>query len=214
MQCREGGTPMKVELKDRDKNWGKAVAFCILMLACAVFFLALGVYHKETVGIVVGGIGTALFGAGTFLLLNPSQLAKMQVVKGEMTYKQLKEAVEAEDFEKPIRFFQKDGHPGYFLVSENWAVFEEHGNPIYVPKSKVRRIELMSEPVELGPEYSGDGGTYLHYLYYFKFTCDKGQAFVTGLIWHDRLEQAWHVIKEHFPHIPIEEVHTPKEWKQ
>ena len=205
---------MKVELRDRDKNWGRAVVFCILMLACAAFFLVLGIYYKETVGIVVGAVGTALFGAGTFLLLNPNQLAKMQVVKGEMSYKELKAAVESEDFERPLRFFQKDGRPGYFLVSDNWVVFEDHGNPVYVPKSKVRRIEQIPESVELGPEYSGDEHTYLHYFYYFKFICDGGKAFATGLIWHERLEDARHVVQGHFPHIPIEELHTPKEWKQ
>ena len=214
MQRREGGAPMKVELKDRDKNWGKAVAFCGMLSIGALVVLAFGAFNDDTFVTLIGCIGAILFGAFTVLLSSPRFLSCMQVVKGEMSYRQLKEAVEAEDFEKPIRFFQKDGRPGYFLVSENWVVFEEHGNPVYVPKSKVRRIEQIPESVELGPEYSGDGGTYLHYLYYFKFTCDKGQAFATGLIWHDRLEQAWRVIQEHFPHIPIEEVHEPQEWKQ
>ena len=205
---------MKVELKGRDKNWRKAVAFCGILSIGALVVLALGAFNYDTFVTLIGCIGAILFGALTVLLSSPKFLSCMQVVKGEMSYEELKEAVEAEDFEQPIRFFQKESRPGYFLVSENWAVFEEHGNPIYVPKSKVRSIELMSEPVELGPEYSGDGGTYLHYLYYFKFTCDKGQAFVTGLIWHDRLEQAWHVIKEHFPNIAIEEVREPQEWKR
>ena len=205
---------MKVKLRDRDKNWGRAVAFCILMLACAAFFLVLGIYYKETAGIVVGAIGTALFGAGTFLLLNPNQLAKMQVVKGEMSYKELKAAVESEDFERPLRFFQKDGRPGYFLVSENWVVFEDHDHPVYVPKSKVRKIEMLMEPVEFGPELSGDGNTYMHYYNYFVFTCDERHAFATGLISYDEAPEAKRVVQAHFPHIAIEEVHTPREWKQ
>ena len=89
---------MKVKDKTRDKTWVKAVVACAVLLAAACFFLALSIVYRETVPAVVCGIGVALFGTGTFLLLNPNQLACMQVVKGEMTYKQLKAAVEAKDY--------------------------------------------------------------------------------------------------------------------
>lgn len=205
---------MKLELKDLNKSWAKALAICGALLAADVFFLVYGILIHESVAIVVFGIGAAMFGIFTILLLNPNQLACMQVVKGEMTYKRLKAAVEAEDFERPIRFWQKDFRPGLFLVSQNWIVVEDHGNPVYVPKSKVRRIEMLMEPVEFGPEVSGDGNTYMHFYNYFVFTCDEKHAYATGLISYDDTPEAKRVVQEHFPDIPIKETYKVKEWKQ
>ena len=163
---------------------------------------------------MVSGICTALFGFIVVASLMPGQLVSMQMVKGEMTPKQLEAAIAAEDFEQPIRFLQKSGRPGLFLASENWIVVEEHGNPVFIPKTKVRKIEMLMEPVEFGPELSGDGNTYTHFYNYFVFTCDEKHAFATGLISYDDAPEAKRAIQEHFPHIAIEEVHTPKEWKQ
>lgn len=205
---------MKIELNERGKGWAKGLVACALLLAIAAFFLVVGILKRTAVAIVVGAIGTALFGVFTVMMLNPNMLSCKQVVKGEMSYKELKAAVEAEDFERPIRFLQKAGRPGLFLASDNWIVVEVHGNPVYVPKSKVRKIEMLMEPVEFGPEASGDGNTHMHYYNYFVFICDEKHAFATGLIAYDDASEAWRVVQEHFPHIPIVEVHTPKEWKQ
>ena len=205
---------MKLELKERDKRWIKALVACVILLVAACFFFALSIVYHEIVLTVVCGIGGVLFGTGTLLLINPNQLACMQVVKGEMTYKQLKAAVEAEDFERPIRFWQKDFRPGLFLVSQNWIVVEDHGNPVYVPKSKVRKIEMLMEPIEFGPELSGDGNTYMHYYNYFVFTCDEKHAYATGLISYDDTPEAKRVIQKHFPYMPFEVVREVKEWKQ
>lgn len=54
---------MKAELNERGRGWGKGLAACILFLGIAVLFLALDIYHSETVAIVAGAIGTALFDA-------------------------------------------------------------------------------------------------------------------------------------------------------
>lgn len=205
---------MKIELNERGKDWAKALAACILFLAIAAFFLVMGIVNRTVVAIVVGAIGTALFGAFTVMMLNPNMLSCMQMVKGEMSYKELEAAIAAEDFERPIRFLHKAGRPDLFLVSESWIVVEDHGNPVYVPKSKVRKIEMLMEPVEFGPEASGDGHTYMHYYNYFVFICVEKHAFATGLIAYVDASEAWRVVQEHFPHTPTEEVHAPKEWKQ
>ena len=99
-------------------------------------------------------------------------------------------------------------------MSQNWIVVEDHGNLVYVPKSKVRRIEMMMESVEFGPELSGDGNTYKHFYNYFVFTCDEKHAFATGLIAYDDTPEAKRVVQEHFPDIPIKETYKVKEWKQ
>ena len=192
----------------------KALLFCVALLAGSIVILVMGIIHRKASAILLGASGTTLFGFFILLLANPNQLACMQMVKGEMTYKQLKVAVEAEDFEQPIRFTQKKLRPGLFLVSRNWIVVEDHSNLVYVPKSKVRQIELRMEPVEFGPELSGDENTYTHLYHYFVFICDEKHAFATGLFPRDIATGAWRVIQRHFPNIPIQEVDTPMEWKQ
>lgn len=205
---------MKITLNYRNATWKKGLAAAVLLLGASLAFLAMGIAFRETVAIVLSALGVTLFGFFLVSLLNPNMLACMQMVKGEMSYKQLQQAIAAEDFERPIRFLQKDFRPGLFLVSDNWIVVEEHGNTVYVPKSKVRKIEMLMEPVEFGPEASGDVHTYLHFYNYFVFTCDEKHAFATGLISYDDAPEAMRVVQAHFPLIPIEEVHEVKEWKQ
>ena len=205
---------MHIDAHIRGKAWWKGLIVSALLLAASAFFLVLSITYGEVVGMVVSGLCTALFGFIVVASLMPGQHVSMQMVKGEMTPKQLEAAIAAEDFDRPIRFLQKAGRPGLFLASENWIVVEDHGNSVYVPKSKVRKIEMLMEPVEFGPELSGDGNTYVHYYNYFVFTCDEKHAYATGLISYDEAPEAERIVQAHFPHIPIVEVHTPREWKQ
>lgn len=205
---------MKLNVTIRNKTWWKGLIVSAFFLVASIFFFVLSIIYGEIVGMVVSGICTALFGFIVVASLMPGQYASMQMVKGEMTPKQLEAAIAAEDFERPIRFWQKDFRPGLFLVSQNWIVVEDHGNPVYVPKSKVRKIEMLMEPIEFGPELSGDGNTYMHYYNYFVFTCDEKHAYATGLISYDDTPEAKRVVQEHFTDIPIEETYKVKEWKQ
>ena len=205
---------MKLNVKIRNKTWWKGLIVSAFFLVASIFFFVLSIIYGEIVGMVVSGICTALFGFIVVASLMPGQYVSMQMVKGEMTPKQLEAAIAAEDFERPIRFWQKDFRPGLFLVSQNWIVVEDHGNPVYVPKSKVRKIEMLMEPIEFGPELSGDGNTYMHYYNYFVFTCDEKHAYATGLISYDDTPEAKRVVQEQFPDIPIKETYKVKEWKQ
>ncbi|MBQ9057723.1 MAG: hypothetical protein IJ125_00900 [Atopobiaceae bacterium] len=79
----------------------------------------MSIAHGEVVGMVVLGICTALFGFIVVASLMPGQHVSMQMVKGKMSYKELEAAIASEDFERPIRFLQKAGRAGLFLVSDN-----------------------------------------------------------------------------------------------
>ncbi|MBR5950462.1 MAG: hypothetical protein IKZ87_03410 [Actinomycetaceae bacterium] len=107
---------MQIKLNYRDKNWKQALAYLIPLLALSLFFLVFGIIYKETVLVVIFSIVTALFGFFIFLLLNPKHLACMQMVRGEMSYKELQQAIAAEDF-KRIFTPSQNRKPKTFLVS-------------------------------------------------------------------------------------------------
>lgn len=205
---------MHIRANIRDKTWWKGLIVSAAFLVASATFLGLSIFYGEVLAIVICGLSTALFGFIVVASLMPGQFASMQMVKGEMTPKQLEAAIAAEDFTRPIRFLRKKLRPSLLLVSQNWIVVEDHANPVYVPKAKVRKIQMLMESVEFGPEASGDGHTYLHLYNYFVLSCDGGRRFASGLIAYDDVPEAKRVLHAHFPHIPIEEVHKVKAWKQ
>lgn len=95
---------MHIDANIRGKAWWKGLVVSALLLAASAFFLVLSIAYGEVVGMVVPGLCTALFGFIVVASLMPGQHVSMQMVKGEMTPKQLEAAIAAEDFERPIRF--------------------------------------------------------------------------------------------------------------
>ena len=207
---------MRIAVNVRDKGWWKGMLAAGAMLALAVFFLGAGVALKETGLAAVGGVGTALFGAIAYMMLRPSLHVSMGMVKGEMSYRELREAIAAEEFEESFRFVEggvgddgafrpgkaKPGKRRVFLVSQNWAVFGIAETPIYVPKSKVRSVKMLNWPVALSSGQSRDGGVPDHYV--LRFRCDGGQEFDTGLIPPEQLPKARELFARHFPDVPVE----------
>lgn len=192
--------PIKVEVNLRDKSWRNGLIASCLMLLMGLLILSIGIYAKSVVGMIIGGLSTLMFGSFTFLLMNPSQHVSMQMVNGEMSYKELKRSIESEEFERPIHFLYGAGKPTLFLISENWVVLgDKIGTPVYIPKSKIKSVEVRSDILDIEDHKSWDGQAHRAPYYYFRFRCDEKHIFECGCIYETSLEGALHEIHKHLP---------------
>ena len=191
---------IKIQVDLRDKEWRKGLIVTSIMFILAVLILAGGIYTKTIAAIVIGGIGTALFGFGTFLGANPNQHVSMQMVKGEMSYRQLQDAIAKEKFEKPIQLLYGAGKPTLFLVSENWVVLgDKIGTPVYIPKNKVKFIEVRNDTLEVADHESYDGQAYQAPYCYLRFKCDEKHIFECGLIKPKNMMRVLKELRRYFP---------------
>ena len=199
---------IKININLRDKSWKKGILASVMLLVIALFILVLGLYTKETVAIVIGGIGTVLFGFFVYLMANTSQHVSMQMVKGEMSYKQLKDTIAQERFEKPIQFLYGAGKPYLFLVSDDWVVLgDKIGTPVYIPKYKVKSIEVRSDTLDISDDESWDGQEHQAPYFYLRFKCDDKHIFECGLIRPNSINRVLNVLSRYFP-LGDMEVHT------
>lgn len=191
---------IKIEVNLRDKTWRNGLIAAMFMLIVGIFILSVGIYAKSIIGIIIGALSTLMFGFFTFLLANPSQHVSMQMVKGEMSYKELQKAIASEDFERPIHFIWKASKPSLFFVSDNWVVLgDKIGTPVYIPKHKIKSIEVRSETLEISNDKSWDGQEHQTPYYYFRFKCDEKHIFECGYIKATNVERAIYEISKYFP---------------
>ena len=206
---------MKININLRDKKWKKGLLASIMLLAIALFILSLGLYTKETVALIIGGIGTAMFGFFVYLMANTNQHVSMQMVKGEMSYKELKDVIANERFERPIRFLYGADKPNLFLVSNDWVVLgDKIGTPVYIPKNKVKSIEIRSDTLDIPNDESWDGQEHQAPYCYLRFKCDEKHIFECGVIRPDNLNRVLNVLSRYFPLGDMEVRTTGKDEQQ
>lgn len=232
---------MKIELNIRNKAWKKAIVAVALILAFMVAMLVAGINQGYRPLIVVALLSIPVFAFLLCAFLQPSKWNCMRMVKGEMTYRELEDAIAREDFDEPICFLERDWLKScVFRVSENWALFGErfiYDDPFCIPKSKVRSIEIGA--VDLGqlpqlhdqeddPLLELDDKTF----YAFELVCDDDNSFISGFIAPNDMEYAFAVLRQHFPQAEIsgypeenhekfegnedlfiEEANEPREWR-
>ena len=200
------GIRLSVDL--RGKDWKKGFFSSLTMFVMGVLILAVGIYAKSTTGIVIGAISTAMFGYFSYLLASPSQHVSMQMVKGEMSYKQLQEAIAAERFERPLPLMSGTGKSPRFLISENWLVLSDRGgNPVYIPRTKIRSIEVRNDLLDVGDDESWDGQKHQVPYCYFRFHCDEKHVFECGSVKPGNLNRIINVLGRYFP-LGEAQIHT------
>lgn len=190
---------IKININIRNKSWRKGMLASVMLLVIALFILALGLYGKETVAIVIGAIGIAMFGFFVYLMANPNQHVSMQMVKGEMSYKQLQDTISQERFEEPIQFSYGADKPTLFLVSNDWVVLgDKIGTPVYIPKKKVKSIEVRSDILDIPDDESWDGQERKAPYCYLRFKCDEKHIFECGVIRPGNLKRVMNELGKHF----------------
>ena len=203
---------MKVELNIRNKIWKKGVIAMALMLAFMVAMLAVGLGGRDWLlfGVALLTIPILVFVLYSFLW--PGKWNCMRLVKGEMTYRELRDAIAREDFEEPIDFLERDWLKGcVFQVSGNWALMGEgavYDDPVCIPKGRVRSIEIGTQDLgRVDDLWEQDDDPLLELedktFYAFELVCDEKNSFISGFIAPEDLEAALAVLKKHFPQAEI-----------
>lgn len=206
-------TGIKVKMNLRTKDWKKGVFATVAMFIMGILILGVGIYAKSIVGIIIGALSTLMFGYFTYLLIDPSQHVSMQMVKGEMSYKKLQDTISNETFEEPIQFLYGAGKPNLFLVSKDWVIVgDKIGTPVYIPKHKIKTIEILNDVLDINDDESYDGQKHKVRYCYCKFYCDEKHIFECGLIHPRNLERLIYELGKYLPSATID-VHLIKEDK-
>lgn len=220
---------MKVKLNVRDKTWAKAVVALSIATALGVFLAVGGAIDRSVLPVVAGVFLVLLCGGLLFAFMYPRMWACMRVVKGQMSYRELQEAIAAEEFGEPVPcvFFdflepQRVLFSQNLLASEGWLLIGdidtsqipvmEVDDPVCIPKAQVTSIHAELEPVVYmdEDEYPPDDldeysrayvGTEKFYV--LGFGCADGQEFRSGLVAPNAIDDAISVLKEHFPQAKI-----------
>ena len=205
---------MKVELDIRNKVYKKTVAVVALMLAWMVAMFAVGLSGRDWFLLGVALLSIPVFVYLLYALLWPGKWNCMRLVKGEMTYRELKDAIAREDFEEPIRFLKRDWlKTCVFQVSDSWALMGEgaiYDDPVCIPKDRVRAIEVgASDLGRIDDLWDQDDDPLLDLddktFYAFELVCDEKNSFISGFIAPDDLDAALTVLRKHFPQAGIKE---------
>lgn len=197
---------MKVHVNLRDSEWKKSLASCIALFVVGACATIGGFATQRYVVALVGLIGAALFGSATVLLLNPKQHVSMQVVKDEMSFQQLRDAIAGEDFEEPFHSLKEfEGRYTPLLVSDGWLVVGDRNSaitPVYIPKGKVTSIEVSHRGTD---GYYDSGSPYERRrrgYYVMVFTCSDGKVFESSPISPYDYEKILAFLTSDFPHTP------------
>lgn len=136
----------------------------------------------------------------------------MDAVKGEMSFRELKERVEAEEYEEPLAFgpyFDEDGelHETTYrmLISDNWVLLgQDMSNPLCIPKANVVKVSGGRDvQEELDPGHPARNG------YFFEFHLVNGEKFVTGDFAPEHLDKAEKMVREQFPLVEFTSFPSP-----
>ena len=202
---------MKVTLKTWDKDRaGSVILFVLLTLmfgfiTLAVFFS--GEWPPIWMYVFCPAI-TAVFAWALYITLSSKHQACMDAVKGEMSFRELKESVEAEDYEEPLKFgpyYDEDDDAWRettyrMLVSKSWVLLgQDMAKPLCIPKANVVKVSGGRDvQEELGLGHPARDG------YFLDFCLVNGKKFVTGNFTAEHLGEAEKMVREHFPHAEYE----------
>ena len=205
---------MKVELRPWNKSRaGNVVLFVLLTLFFGYATVVIigaglsgdGVFHNWPY--LLGPLITAVFAWALYITLSSKYQACMDAVKGEMSFKELKERVEAEEYAEPLAFgpyLDEDGelHETTYrmLVSKSWMLLgQDMANPLCIPKANVVKVSGGRDvQEELGPGHPARAG------YFLELHLANGKKFVTGNFTAEHLDEAEKMVREHFPHAEYE----------
>lgn len=144
----------------------------LICIALAIYIIAFQSAIDNTAVILpLGLIAILLWGLNTYA--NPNKLRCMQVVKGQMTFNELKERVGAEEFVEPLCLwdFSKGQKSNMrMLVSENWLLLGTSlDDPKCIPKRKIKTVRdtCLSRTVE---------GWSMQEAHFIDFTLDDGKT--------------------------------------
>ena len=206
---------MKVTLKTWNKSRvGSVILFVLLTLffgyAAIVIFVALLSGNKEfrEWPYLISLFFPVVFAWALYFTLSPKHQYCMDVVKGEMSFKELKQSVEAEEYFEPLAFgpyYYEDENEWreseeHMLVSESWVLLgHDMENPLCIPKSKVIKVTCERDVQEsVGPGHPARDG------YTLMFEIENGKKFVTSNFSVDKLDDAEKMMREHFPGVMSE----------
>ena len=198
--CGCGGLPVKINPNIYDKTWLKGFASCVFLLAVFIALLTGGLVTNKSYAVVIGAVGTMVFGILSFVVAHPRSHVSMQAAKGAMSYRQMRDAVASEDFERPFAPLHETKDPyDPLLVSDNWVVTEtDNGAPIYIPKARVAKVEIR----KTGAGRQDSHPTYdraRNGCYVLTFVCNADQSYTSGRISTYDRDEIWPFLKEHFP---------------
>lgn len=207
----EPGPMLVTSLNIRDAQWKKGVLATASLMTSSLLMLGFGLYQTlfgtieiSPVALVILFIVFALFAFFTFILVNPNMHSSMQMVKGEMSYKELEETVARQRFEKPARFLKQADMPTTLLVSDEWlALGDKAGNPVYIPKSKVKSIEIRGEQAGSPDDATSNSQTGSAPLYSLRFNCKDNKTFDVGVLSRKELRRTWVALIRLFPDLEI-----------
>ena len=206
---------MKVTLKTWDKSRvGNVILFVLMTLMFGFITLAVffgGEWAPAWMYVFCPAI-TAVFAWALCITLSSKHLYCMDAVKGEMSFKELKQSVEAEEYEEPLKFGPYyDGDDGVWrettyrmLVSKSWVLLgQDMGKPLCIPKGKVIKVSVATQSEYLDYEHPGWMG------YFLRLELANGKQFVTGDFGADMLDAAERMAREHFPQAQLEGFPSP-----
>lgn len=201
---------MKVELKAWNKDRaGSVILFVLLLLffGFATLVVFFGDVQAPIWMYVFCPAITAVFAWALYITLSSKYQACMDAVKGETTFKELKESVEAEEYAEPLKFAPYLDEDGDFhettyrmLISKSWMVLgQDMANPLCIPKANVVKVSGGRDvQEELGPGHPARDG------YFLELHLANGKKFVTGSFTAEHLGEAEKTAREHFPHAEYE----------
>ena len=214
---------MKVTLKTWDKDRaGSVILFVLLTLMFG--FITLAVFFGDEwppiwMYVFCPAI-TAVFAWALYVTVSSKHQWCMDAVKGEMSFKELKQSVEVEEYEEPIVFFfdpsydeDEDGHfetKYRMLISKSWVLLgQDMGKPLCIPKAKVVKVSGEHDVHEaLGPGHPAWDG------YFLRLELENGKQYVTGLFAADMQDPAKKMVHEHFPQLEFERFPSPSPFSE
>ena len=215
---------MKVTLKTWDKDRaGSVVLFALLTLffgyATVVIFGAGlsgdGLFHN--LPYLLNPLITAVFAWALYVAVSPKYQYCMDAVKGEMSFGELKERVEAEEYAEPLKFgpyLDEDGdlyETTYrMLISKSWMLLgQDMANPLCIPKANVVKVSGGRDvQEELGPGHPARDG------YFLELHLANGKKFVTGNFTAEHLGEAEKMVRELFPQLEFEGFPSPSPFNE
>ena len=196
---------MRIELK-RWNTWLKgrvrrAFFGIIVGVAFTVFELVIDSEGINREMAVVFGLLTIALGAWLlYQSTSPNRLTCMEVVKGDMTFDELKGRVEAEEFVEPLCFwnFSKGEKSGYrLLVSDNWLLLgATMDGLVCIPKERVAKVVDACLPRKTGDGVEQEA----HFIDIF---LNDGKEFLPGIAIQESSTSVCDILRECFPNAEI-----------
>lgn len=190
----------KGRIKLQPWNGKRKLAFAIVLILDILFLVSavaciFSDENKEAA--ILFGLCLFMFSAILYEIASPLKFRCMRVVRGRMSYSQLKEAIERDEFEEPLRLWDDDaGECGrHLLFSDSWIVLGIDGikgDPVCIPKKEVKKVWITNG------ELRGAGIIPGYNKHIIRFDTDR-RWFLTGYLRPEDIGKAEAILKDQFP---------------